>query len=177
MNAAQWTPIPGTSGLYEINTTGEIRRSLNAPNRPNTYQGRPMRFRLDRKGYLQVRLFVDGKRKRIPVHRLMARTYVPGWTEERNCVNHKDGKKTNNSPDNLEWVTSQENIKHANLTGLRDCVRGSGSGRAKITEAQASEIRQLIATGRSHRSLAREFGVSRTAVFSIQHRITWRHCP
>lgn len=54
------------------------------------------------------------------IHRLLARTFLkcPGDPLEMH-VNHKDGVKSNNSLDNLEWVEPSENCKHAYMTGLR----------------------------------------------------------
>lgn len=54
------------------------------------------------------------------VHRLICATFhrCPGKMEDYQ-VNHKDGDKTNNDADNLEWVTPSENILHAYMTGLR----------------------------------------------------------
>src|SRR4029078_6771252 len=37
----------------------------------------------------------------------------------KRCINHKDGDKTNNSLDNIEWATHVENNAHATKTGLR----------------------------------------------------------
>lgn len=49
------------------------------------------------------------------IHRLMAKTFLPG---EKEHVNHIDGNKQNNSLDNLEWATPSENSQHAVDTGL-----------------------------------------------------------
>lgn len=41
----------------------------------------------------------------------------PAPTPEHEA-NHKNGRKDDNRPDNLEWVTRQENMDHAWQTGL-----------------------------------------------------------
>lgn len=62
----------------------------------------------------------DGIRQDIVIHRLIALAYhYPGEHWEILDVNHKDGDKTNNKEDNLEWCTKGENLKHAYDTGLR----------------------------------------------------------
>ena len=60
------------------------------------------------------------KNKMFTVHRLVALHFVPGRTNERDVVNHKDGNKNNNHVSNLEWVTYSENNKHAFAIGRRD---------------------------------------------------------
>ena len=69
-------------------------------------------------GYFLVSL-VDGKGlvKNRFVHRLMAQTFLENPLNKPQ-VNHKDGNKTNNSLDNLEWVTGKENSIHAVNLGL-----------------------------------------------------------
>ncbi len=69
-------------------------------------------------GYEAVSLIDDnGLRKTRCVHRFIALTFTPN-IEKKSVVNHKNGKKDNNSSHNLEWVTQSENIKHAHDTGL-----------------------------------------------------------
>lgn len=50
--------------------------------------------------------------KNVSVHFLVANQFIPNTN---NCptVNHKDGDKSNNHVDNLEWMTHSEQIKHS----------------------------------------------------------------
>ncbi len=63
-----------------------------------------------------------GKQKRIGVHRLVAEAFVDIPVDKKHLKlepNHKNGIKVDNDPNNLEWVTRSENIKHAYSTGLK----------------------------------------------------------
>jgi hypothetical protein len=51
------------------------------------------------------------------LHRIIALHLVAN-PHGKGDVNHKDGNKSNNHPDNLEWVTKGENMQHAWDTGL-----------------------------------------------------------
>lgn len=56
---------------------------------------------------------------RVPIHRLVATTFIPNTDSKKIFVNHIDGNKQNNHVSNLEWVTPSENCTHAYQTGLR----------------------------------------------------------
>lgn len=75
-------------------------------------------------------LALGRKHLNVSVHRLVASHFVKGDTNLE--VNHKDGDRTNNRSDNLEWVTRSENIQHSYDTlprkqhGLTQPVRVGG---------------------------------------------------
>lgn len=68
-------------------------------------------------GYELVVFNVGEKRYSRLVHRLVAIAFLPN-PEDKPCVNHLNGIKTDNRAANLEWVTYKENIAHAIKTGL-----------------------------------------------------------
>jgi len=70
-----------------------------------------------RGGYKYVTLCKDEKPKKYLVHRLVAEHYIPN-PENKPLINHKNGIKTDNRIENLEWCTSSENNRHAHQMGL-----------------------------------------------------------
>lgn len=68
---------------------------------------------LNASGYYCVSLVdKNGKRKSLLVSRVIAETYIEKDRPDRYYINHIDGVRTNNSVENLEWVTAYENNIH-----------------------------------------------------------------
>ena len=64
-------------------------------------------------GYYDIKVYnvKDKKRYSFRVHRLVCMAFHEN-PENKPYVNHKDLNKSNNTADNLEWVTNKENINH-----------------------------------------------------------------
>lgn len=63
------------------------------------------------KGYMRILVRDNGKERTVFVHRLVAMAYVDNPLGKPQ-VNHINGDKTDNRPDNLEWCTNYENSHH-----------------------------------------------------------------
>ena len=59
-------------------------------------------------GYYQVRLYKDGSRMFLLVHRLVAHAFIEN-PDSKTCVDHINHDKTNNTILNLRWVSVSEN--------------------------------------------------------------------
>lgn len=83
-----------------------------------------LKYFLDKDGYKRVGIirYIDGERHKspVPVHRMVAMTFIDKLYDHTNIVNHKDGNKQNNYYSNLEWTTVAGNTQHAIFTGLRN---------------------------------------------------------
>lgn len=126
-----------------------------------------------RGGYLAVYLSNDNGRTRRCVHHLVAEQFLPPKPSPHHQINHKDGDKTNNRADNLEWVTPSENALHRyNVLGKK-AKRGEAHSQAKITEAQAGEIRARCSAGELQKVVATDYGITRQSVGRIARGERW----
>ena len=97
-------------GHYQISNFGNVRSSWSG-------SWKYIKTQVVRDGYLRVSILCDGAPKSYFVHRLVAKAFVPN-PENKKFVNHKNGVKTDNRSENLEWCTTSENIMHAYDNGL-----------------------------------------------------------
>lgn len=68
-------------------------------------------------GYKYVTISINKRRKNHYIHRLVAEAFLPKQSNSA-VVNHKNGIKSDNRLENLEWCTRKENIQHAIKNGL-----------------------------------------------------------
>lgn len=117
----EWKYIKGYEGLYQISNQGRIKAMAHIREIRGLrclYDEKYRKFSTSKQGYYLCVLRKDKHRKGFAVHRLVAQAFVPN-PDNKPQVNHINGIKTDNRVENLEWVTAQENICHAQKNNLK----------------------------------------------------------
>lgn len=150
MDKEIWKDIKGYEGFYQISSFGNARSLTRTVDhnwmRSIELEGQALSPTTTEFGYLILGLSKKGKMRTIFVHRLVAMNFISNPDKKRS-VNHKDGDKTNNNVDNLEWVTHSENMKHAYANGIRKAPyqgkKGKSHCRSKIVIQFSKEGKEL----------------------------------
>ena len=161
-----WKDIEGegVDGLYQVSNFGRVKSFHSLPAKLITPY-------VNYNGYYVVEMRKDKKKITRLLHRLIAKAFIPN-PENKPYINHKDGNKLNYSLENLEWVTSAENTRHARENGLMKIKRGTQCSHAKFTETEIKYIRKNYNPSdkkNNANSLAKKFGVSTTTIYYIVH--------
>ena len=93
-----------------------------------------------------------GKRKNLRACRVVGFAFVDGFSEEKNTINHIDGNTTNDSSDNLEWISQRDNNLHSYRV-LNKAVNKNKKRYEKIVYKEKYEFKTV-------RGLAKFLGVS-----------------
>ncbi len=139
-----WKDVPGFEGRYRVSDLGRVYSLVS---------GRCLRPGRMSGGHMSVAL---GRNNTRCVHELVLTTFV-GPRPLKHDSRHLNGQHTDNRLDNLQWSTRARNIQDK---------KWHGQGR-KLTGQQAAEIKRRLAEGETQRTLARDFGVSRSLVSNI----------
>lgn len=159
-DGGSWKRIPDFPA-YLVSDQGRVWREIPALTRP-AGEIRPQNMH----DYLTVVLAAGGRKKPFLVHRLVATLFLPPPTDAKaTTVNHKDGDKSNNRVENLEWMSPRQNNIHAIAVLKR---------RRSLTVEQAHELCARYRAGERQVDLAKAYGVYQQEVSLIVRGRSWQ---
>lgn len=97
-NTCKWEKSPIFSNEYLISDCGDVYSLVSK---------KKLKPGMDKSGYYYYVLCVKGNRKTMKAHRLVALAFIPNMNNKP-TVNHKNGVRTDNRVENLEWATRKE---------------------------------------------------------------------
>lgn len=162
----EYRAIKGFESMYKVSNLGNlmsIDRFIKHSNGGDKFiKGGIKNSRLNKCGYLRSNLKNKGNSYDVLIHRLVAEAFIPN-EDNKTHVNHKNGVKTDNRVENLEWVTDSENKVHAVKLRLI---------KTKLTDDQAIEINK---SKLSNRKLAEIYNVDSTIIWRIKNNKSYKH--
>lgn len=169
--------ILGYEGLYAITKDGRIWSYPRGGRK-----GKFLKTSISVHGYVVANLTTKvGKKSKhyTPfVHRLYAFAYLPNPLNLPQ-INHKNGIKTDNRLENLEWCTPQQNTQHGYDIGLnkreRHSQKGEAHGMSKLKKQDIPVIRLLWKKGCTYKTISERFHVSQFTIRDIITGRRWSH--
>lgn len=170
-----WRIIPGTNDLYSASSLGRIRKEEH-----KVYYGDHRSFRVEKmkikkeclhsnKKYKFTVITVDGKTRKIGVHRLIAWAFI-GAQQPGIEVRHINGNSLDNRLENITYGTKSDNMRDAiehrtfSMSDWHPC--------AKLTKEQVSYIRT---SSKEYKELAKELNVHPHTIHKIRRKEIRNH--
>jgi hypothetical protein len=160
-----WKDVKDYDGIYQVSNLGRFK-SLKNKKEKILKLGNAM-------GYQIIRLYKNKKMNTIKAHRLIANHFIDNQ-ENKPQVNHKNGIKTDNRVENLEWATCSENHRHAINSGLKVFKFGETHVNSKLKDEDVKKIKYEL-NQYEVPELAKLFNISRSTIYLIRKNKNWKH--
>lgn len=165
--------------MFSIDSSGKIWRN------ERYYRGKKgglNRVSVDRKraeiltdsGYLVVNIRHLEKQRKVMAHRAVW-IYFNGSIAENLDINHINGVKSDNRPENLELLNRSQNVLHAISIGLLKVLRGENHGMAKVTKKDVILMRRKFDKGEvTAIELSKKYKLNTATIHKILSRKLWK---
>jgi hypothetical protein len=132
----------------------------------------PLREFVTRKGYHEVQVVTPTGIRPVGVHAMVADAHHGPKPFDGAVARHLDGNPSNNEPANIVWGTHKENAEDRIRHGRY--ANGGAHHNAKLTNAEAEDVRVRRNQGEKVRAIAGAYGVSIATIESIIYGKAYR---
>lgn len=153
-------------GRWRIDADGHVWR--------RTKRGEVTAEKLLTSGYSMVRAMIGGVRVVGLAHRLVWQD-LHGDIPDGLVINHKNGRKGDNRPCNLEPATYGDNARHAHRVLGVNPQSGQHNPASKLTPSDVAEIRLAKTRGERAVDVAARFGVRFQHIYKLWKGERWGH--
>jgi hypothetical protein len=172
----EWRSIYRYEGYYEVSNFGRIRsveRTIKYKNgRMIRLKERILRLTLDRYGYAFFGAHMNGINKLMFVHRAVCLAFLGVIPDNCTEINHKNGIKSDNRFENLEYCDAKYNMHHAIALGLVN-NKGENNHHAIHKQAQIDEAYNLLKVGVKNKEVEEITGVKYSTLCDLKAGKTW----
>jgi hypothetical protein len=160
----EWRDVFNYEGIYFVSNYGDIK---------NRY-GKILSFDRRSDMYCRICLCKNNIKKNHYVHRLVLAAFI-GDRADMQC-NHKDGNRSNNRIENLEWMTSKENVNYSFDVLGKKMPRGQQNPVSIFQDKDIYYIRgSYDGTRGSISKIAKEMNANPQTIANIIQRKSWTH--
>ena len=165
--AVEYRDVPWAEG-YRVGDDGSVwsQRSRRRGTPGDWRQLKPVQMS---NGYLQVQL---GRGNQTAIHRLVLLVFV-GPCPPGMLAAHRNGVRNDNRLENLRWATRRENEADKIDHGTK--LIGESVPWAKLSRSDVLDIRRRCLAGECDSEIAKDFNVTRVALYLIRKRKCWAH--
>lgn len=164
-----WKDVKDYEGIYQVSNFGRVKSLDRIDCKGQHRKEKIISQAFDEDGYLIGNLSKDRKRKSVRWHRVIYQSFHPIANLSLQ-INHKNGIKTDNAIENLEWCTNHENVLHAIQTNLRKPINGDKNTFAALSNSQVLEI---FHSTKTDRQLSKDYNVGILCIRRIKNGMQW----
>jgi len=170
----EWRDVVGWEGYYSVSNLGRVRRDAGWSHAQAGHILAPQARKSQKSPrlYLRVGLCRNSTTTMYSVH-VLVMTVFKGACPTGFEIDHKNGDKTDNRLDNLEYVSKSENMKRSFRLGLHN-MRGTRNSQTRLTAADVIEIRKLRTLGFTYKKIASLFNVCQATASNICNYKCWK---
>lgn len=160
-----WKDIKGYEGHYQVSNLGNVRCMHYGRKRQNPNRGTIQNLvQLENNhGYLFVRLFKDGIKASVLIHRLVAMAFIPN-PDNKPQIDHINTNPKDNRVSNLRWVTRKENINNPiTLEKIRKATKNNHIPIYGLEKAHTNNKKPVLMIEPKSGSVISEFSCAKEA--------------